>query len=154
MNKIFFSILIFASLMAGCTRHFEPAKITNTDFEYEIIKTDKEKMLSIAYNGIKKRLPYTTILPLASEENEIGYSFYTLAALDRTDYKLKINKVEGESDGTRTIGYVYHIDSHGTQWLIGSVYIEPIMDNISQSIIDSKIEVIPAKSIKYLDNSK
>jgi hypothetical protein len=137
--------LIFAT---GCTRHFTPPNIVGDTNEYEIIVCEEKLLLDIAYAVIKKQLPYTTISVLGG--NEIGYSFYTLAFVDRTDYQLILQKIEGESNNYKIVGYTYTINSHGSQWAIGTAYVDPIMDNIQQALKDKKVKIVPVKSIKLI----
>ncbi len=145
------ALIILSMVLPGCatkTMYSSLKGVSSDSIAYELIIADERDVLDAAYDAIQNRFPETAISPLAGKEK--GFTFYTQPALDRTTYKLVIEKaVATTQDGKTVTGYYYSIYSHGTQFLVESRYIEPLIQEFHRMLKRRHVTFTSFQSIKF-----
>lgn len=144
------TLVVFVAILSGCatTTTYSSLKGDNTGSTgYELIIADEHDVLDAAYDAIQNRFPGTIISALAGQEK--GFTFYTQPALDRTTYKLLIEKATAPAqDGKTVTGYYYSIYSQGTQFFVESRYIEPLIQEFKRMLKKRGVTFISVQAIK------
>ena len=71
-----------------------------------------------------------------------GFNWIHKPLLDQTNFKLEIYPVKGiNNDGDELNGYIYEMQTHGSQGLVKGRYLNPLMKNINNILKDNGIEI-------------
>jgi len=149
-NKYLWNITLSALIiiLSGCATTYSSLKGGNTGTTgYELIIADEHDVLDAAYDAIQNRFPGTIVSALAGKEK--GFTFYTQPLLDRTTYKFLIEKATATvQDGKTVTGYYYSIYSQGTQFFVGSRYIEPLIEEFKRMLKKKGVTLMSVQAIK------
>ena len=137
-------LLVLLLSLTSCTTHYYSTQ--EEELGYEVIVGKEDEVLEAVYEAIEKRFPDTSITILAGKT---GYSFYHQPLLDRTNFDFVLNKVEVVIDGNTIEGFVYSIDTHGTQFFADSRYVNPLVEEFKSTLMKRNIMLTKAASITF-----
>ena len=136
LSYIFFVFLIILS--ASCTNKLSSVN-TNPEKGYEIIQTDFNNINDAIYEGIGLTFPGNIITPLAGKTP--GFNWIHKPLLDQTNFKLEIFAVKGiNNDDEELNGFIYEMQTHGSQGLVKARYLDPLVKNINSILKNNGIE--------------
>ena len=131
----YFTIIV---LSASCTNKLSSVN-TNPEKGFEIIQADFDDVNDAIYEGIGLTFPGNIITPLAGKTP--GFNWFHKPLLDQTNFKLEIYPVKGiNNDGDELNGYIYEMQTHGSQGLVKGRYLNPLVKNINNILKDNGIE--------------
>lgn len=147
MRALFLSFIILLLVLPACSVKYSSFD-NPTDGSYELIVAEEKAVLNAAYEAIQRQFPKTIITSLAG--NEKGFSFYTQPLLDRTTFKFAIEEAQGSTGDSKIIaGYFYSIFAQGSQFFVGSRYIEPLKDDFRDTLKKKGAMLILVKSVRF-----
>lgn len=139
------ALTLIVMLLSACTTTYSSLKLDSSNGA-EIIVTDEATMLTLSRQAIERTFPKTVIGNLALPEK--GFTFYTQPLLDRTDYKFVIIKTRGITANQEQIeGYGFAINAQGTQGLVRSRYIDPLLEELRRTLAAASIRVVPVRRV-------
>lgn len=143
------ALLVLIVILSGCATTYSSLKGDSTGSTgYELIIADENDVLDAAYDAIQNRFPGTIISTLAGKEK--GFTFYTQPALDRTTYKFLIEKATATIENGKTVtGYYYSIYAQGTQFFVGSRYVEPLIQEFKRMLKKKGVTLMLVQAIKF-----
>jgi uncharacterized protein YceK len=148
MKKIILVLLVMLILL-GCSTVYTSLRNEREGEQgaYELLVADEQVILDAAYDAIWNTFPNTAISSLTGKER--GFTFYTQPLLDRTVFKLVIERVSGlTEEGKNVVGYYYSIYSHGTQFWVESRYVGPLRAEFKKTLTGRGVTFVRAHSIK------
>jgi len=153
LSYLFYFIIIVLS--ASCTNKLLSVN-TNPEKGYEIIQADFDDVNDAIYEGIGLTFPVNIVTPLAGKIP--GFNWIHKPLLDQTNFKLEIFPVKGiNNDGDELNGYIYEMQTHGSQEFVKYRYLDPLVKNINTILKDNgigKIYVSSYKKIKIKKSAK
>lgn len=148
--NLFYCIIIVFS--ASCTNKLSSVN-TNPQKGYEIIQADFEDVNDAIYEGIGLTFPGNIVTPLAGKTP--GFNWIHKPLLDQTNFKLEIFHVKGvNKDGDKLKGYIYEMQTHGSQGLVKGRYLNPLIKNINNIFKDNGIDKIYVASYEKIKIQK
>ncbi|MBX9961276.1 MAG: S1C family serine protease, partial [Burkholderiaceae bacterium] len=139
----------FASILviSGCSTTYS-SFAQNPDGTAEVILTSEEEILSASYEAITKTFPSANVQRLA--QPSLGYGWYVMPFLDRTDFRFMLSRRTGEmQDKTKVTGWGYQISTHGTQGLVESRYVNPLINELKAVLKERNIAAAMLSNVSY-----
>ncbi|NCC55797.1 MAG: serine protease, partial [Erysipelotrichia bacterium] len=142
-------ILIFC--FAGCTTKYN--SLTNVkNGNMELIAASKAEVLSAAYNAISSEFPSTYINEINGYQS--GFSWHHQPLLDATNFKLLVKKMTGiTKDGTEVEGNSISVVTSGTQGLVESRYVAPLISKFENILLERGIKKVTIEKVTLSDDS-
>lgn len=149
MKNIFLAALsVFPILLSGCSTTYN-SLAQRPDGTSEVIVTNEREMLSASFEAITRSFPSANIQPLAHPSK--GYAWFHMPLLDRTDFRFMLSKRTGETaDGQSITGWSYNIVTHGTQGLVESRYVTPLVNELGNVLKERNINIVAVKKATYV----
>ena len=129
-------IAMYLLLNTGCTTTYHSVADTR-DGTVELIIATEADLLDAVHVSIGRTFPTTVITSLGGSEK--GFSFFTQPMLDRTTYKFILVKARATADHADVEGFTYAIYAYGTQGLVQSRYIDPLLEELNRVLVERQI---------------
>lgn len=133
--------------MSGCSTTYSSYS-QNPDGTAEVILTSEEEILAASYEAITKAFPSANVHRLA--QPSLGFAWYVMPMLDKTDFRFMLTRRTGEmQDKTKVTGWGYHISTYGTQGLVESRYVTPLVNELKAVLKERNISTVMLRNVTY-----
>lgn len=133
--------------MAGCSTTYNSYS-QNPDGTAEVILTSEEEIVAASYEAITKTFPSANVHHLA--QPSLGFAWYVMPLLDKTDFRFMLSRRSGElTDKTKITGWGYHISTYGTQGLVESRYVTPLVNELKTVLKERNITTAMLRNVTY-----
>ncbi len=143
----FLCLLAAVAVMSGCSTTYSSYS-QNPDGTAEVILASEEEILAASYEAITKTFPSANVHRVA--QPSLGFAWYVMPMLDKTDFRFMLSRRAGEmQDKTKVTGWGYHISTHGTQGLVESRYVNPLVAELKAVLKERNIATAMLRNVSY-----
>lgn len=139
---------LFGIFLSSCSTNYNSLNRGGNESISLIVGSEKA-VLGAIYDAISKQFPSSNVQSLPSPNK--GLAWYVRPMLDQTDFKLTLSKRAGLSpNDSQVVGWSYSINTYGTQGLVASRYVNPLIAEIDASLKERKIQLVKATNVTYV----
>lgn len=154
MKKIISLLCVVSAvlLLTGCTTTYS-SHAKSSDGKSEVILTSEQEILAASYEAITRTFPSSNVHRLSAPT--LGFGWYVMPLLDKTDFRFMLSKRMGEmQDKTKVTGWGYNISTHGTQGLVESRYVTPLVNELKAILRERNITTAMLDNVTYVSTSE